>query len=146
MKTSDLAENLFREAQRRLKTARTAFKEKAHAYTVRQSQECVELSLKGALRLVMVEYPKKHDVSNVLELEAGRFPAWFREAIPRMAKASAALAEKRSLAMYGDEQAGLAPASLFNEQDSHAALESAEFVFKNLSKLLREWRQPPTPA
>jgi HEPN domain-containing protein len=34
----------------------------------------VELSLKAALKIVAVEYPKKHDVSDVLIQVRNRFP------------------------------------------------------------------------
>jgi len=138
---SELAEHYLEEAGRRLRTAERAFREGAYAYTVRQSQECVELSLKAALRLVMVEYPKKHDVGGVLERESNRFPSWFRDMLPEMAKASSSLAEKRSLAVYGDEVAGRGPESLFNEEDGRRALKSAETVYRMCRKLLEEWRQ-----
>lgn len=141
MRNTELAENYLREAERRLRTARRALEEGAYAYAVRQSQECVELSLKAALRLAMIEYPKKHDVSDVLEREARRFPVWFQDAVPRMVEVSARLAEKRSLAMYGDELRGLSPERLFDEEDARKALEGAEFVFENCCRLLEEWRR-----
>lgn len=141
MKTTSIARHYLKEAERRLKTAMNALKEKAYAYTVRQSQECTELSLKATLRLVMVEYPKKHDVSDVLEREAKRFPTWFRNLLPKMAKVSAYLAEKRSLAMYGDELKGMGPEELFDEKDAEEALQSAKFVFKNSFRLMKEWAE-----
>ncbi|MHC1628516.1 MAG: HEPN domain-containing protein [Candidatus Nezhaarchaeales archaeon] len=47
-------------------------------YALRLSQEAVELSLKASLRLVAIEYPKKHDVSNVLIEVKERYPEWFK--------------------------------------------------------------------
>ncbi len=135
----DLAKAYLREAEVRLRAAKGALVERAHAYAVRQSQECVELSLKAALRLVGIEYPKKHDVSAVLEEVSGRFPSWFKSAIARMATISSRLAGKRGLAMYGDELRGLGPSELFGEGDATNAVREAEFVFGNVQKLLQEW-------
>lgn len=47
---------------------------------MREAQECVELFLKGALRLVAVEPARTHDVAEVLRREVNRFPEWFRAA------------------------------------------------------------------
>ncbi|MBS7645703.1 HEPN domain-containing protein [Candidatus Bathyarchaeota archaeon] len=77
---------MLEQAYSRLKTARIALKDGNHAYTVRSSQECVELSLKAALRLVGVEYPKKHDVSRVLLMNKEKFPEWF--AVEKLAEIS----------------------------------------------------------
>jgi HEPN domain-containing protein len=41
---------------------RDALVEGNYPYTVRLSQECVELSLKAVLKAVGIEYPKIHDV------------------------------------------------------------------------------------
>jgi HEPN domain-containing protein len=43
---------------------------------VRLSQECVELSLKAVLKAVGIEYPKIHDVSDILIDFVDRFPEW----------------------------------------------------------------------
>jgi HEPN domain-containing protein len=139
MRNIDIANHLLKEAERRLRTARIALGEEAYAYAVRQSQECVELSLKGILRLVMIEYPKKHDVSDVLRREAQRFPAWFRGVMQEISEVSASLSEKRSLAMYGDELRGLSPEMIFDKKDAEKALRDAEFVFNNCIKMMNEW-------
>ncbi|MEM2843060.1 MAG: HEPN domain-containing protein [Candidatus Bathyarchaeia archaeon] len=58
MKTTDISFSMLEQARSRLKTARIALKDKNYAYSVRSSQECVELSLKASLRLLGIEYPK----------------------------------------------------------------------------------------
>jgi len=68
MKTTEMASSMLKEARLRLKAAAMGIRLKGYAYTVRSSQESVELSLKAALRLVGVEYPKKHEISRVLLL------------------------------------------------------------------------------
>jgi HEPN domain-containing protein len=46
-----------------------------HADVVRESQDVVELILKGALRFVGVDPPKRHDVHDVVARYIDRFPA-----------------------------------------------------------------------
>ena len=109
---------------------------KGYAYTVRTSQECVELSLKAALRLAGVEYPKKHDVSRVLLLARRRFPNWFK--VESFAKTSRALAEMREPSMYGDELRFVPSTELFTKEHAARALAEANEVYKACSKLLKE--------
>ncbi|MEM3563261.1 MAG: HEPN domain-containing protein [Candidatus Jordarchaeaceae archaeon] len=61
-----LAKSYIYQASSRVKDAREALDEKNYPYAVRLSQEAVELSLKAVLRLVGIEYPKIHDLSEIL--------------------------------------------------------------------------------
>jgi HEPN domain-containing protein len=130
-----LAEPYLKEASIRLKSAERAFNEGFWAYCMRQSQECVELSLKAALRLVAIEYPKIHDISYVLTEERNRFPEQSRGEIEELAEISSTLSKMRGPSMYGDEMKGLPPEELFKRGDAEYALKGAEKSFnwaKNL--------------
>ncbi len=135
MKRLRLAEGLLRQAERRLKSAKFAFAERDFAYTVRQSQECVEMSLKAALRLIGVGYPKVHDVSPALKAFRERFPSWFKREVKLMAEASRVLAEYRGPSMYGIEVEMKPPEELFEEDDAKRALDYAQKVYENCRKL-----------
>ncbi len=52
MKIWKLAASYIRQAEARVKDASDAYKNKNYPYTLRLSQEAVELSLKASLRLV----------------------------------------------------------------------------------------------
>ena len=136
MRSVEVGASMLEQAYSRLKTARAALKDRNYAYTVRSSQECVELSLKAALRLLGVEYPRKHDVSRVLLMNRGRFPEWFT--VEKFAEMSMALAEKREPAMYGDDLRMMPASSLFGEEDAKEALRNAEHVYRDSVKLLNE--------
>jgi len=138
MKTTHMASSMLQQAGIRLKAAAMGIKWKGYAYTVRSSQECVELSLKAALRVVGVEYPKKHDVSRVLLLARKRFPNWFR--VESFAKISRALSEMREPAMYGDELRFVSSTELFTKEHASKALAEANEVYKACSRLLKESR------
>ncbi|MCS7138949.1 MAG: HEPN domain-containing protein [Crenarchaeota archaeon] len=66
MNTEAMARTYLEDAAYSLREAKEAFSTKRHHRAVRRAQESVELSLKAVLRLLAVEYPREHDVSNVL--------------------------------------------------------------------------------
>jgi len=66
MKNQDLAKDYIERASHRLAAVEVLFARQAWADVVRESQEIVELCLKGLLRLSNVEAPRLHDVSGVL--------------------------------------------------------------------------------
>jgi len=134
----DMARSYIRQARERLRHAREALDEGNYPYTIRQSQEAVELSLKAALRLVGIEPPKWHDVGPILRREAGRFPEWFRREVGFMARVSRILRREREPSMYGDEELGLPPEELYDRIDAEESLRSAQRVFWLVEKLLEE--------
>ena len=71
--------------------------------------------------MVGIEYPKRHDVSAVLVREQARFPAWFASEIPEFATASKALAGRREISMYGDEERSISPDNLITVHEVEKA-------------------------
>jgi HEPN domain-containing protein len=126
------------EARGRLTLVRVALDKGLWAATVREAQECVELFLKGALRLVAVEPARTHDVAAVLRRERDRFPEWFRSSIDRLATISTDLAGDRGPAFYGDEREELGPQELFDEVDARRAVQDADTVAQLCERLLSE--------
>ena len=124
------------EAENRLKTAQRAFKEGEYAYCVRQSQEAVELSLKAALRLKGIEYPKVHDVSDVLIEVKEMYPGWFSNQVDKLAKISKILVEKREVSFYGLEEEYITQKEAITENHARKSVKDAEYVFKICKKLL----------
>jgi len=137
-----MAKSYLRQALERLRHAAEALEEGNYPYVTGQCQESVELLLKAALRLVGIEPPKWHDVGPLLRREASRFPEWFRDAIPGLARISRRLRREREPAMYGDEELGLAPEELYDHDDAAEALEwakeTARIVVKLYEQLARE--------
>lgn len=131
------------EARGRMALARLAMQQGLWAATVREAQECVELFLKGALRLVAVEPTRTHDVADVLRRERARFPDWFRQAVDELATISTELAGDRGLAFYGDERRELGPQALFDEHDARRATQRLEVVARLCDRLLSESPSPP---
>lgn len=133
-----MALDYINRAHKTLREAREAFNTEDHPLTLRRAQETVELSLKAALRFLAIEYPREHDVRDVLlEVAKSReLPGWFMDDVEFMAAVSSDLASKRGLAFYGDEQTLRPPSSLFTRTDAQKALKDAERVHENCKRLL----------
>ena len=138
--TSDrMAKNLIDQARYRMTLVEKAFKDRQFATAVRESQEAVELALKGALRAVGIEPPHWHDVGDVLRANGSRLGASVQAELERVLAISKELGEHRQPALYGDEDAGLGPDDLYGETQARKAVEDAKFVVDRVSRSF-----PPT--
>ena len=130
-----LASSYLRQAESRLKNAKDPLKDGTYPYAGRLSQECVELSLKASLRLVGIEYPKVHDVSDVLIEVRNRFPEWFKSKVEELAEISRSLTSKRELAFYGCEEEYLSPEEAIGRKEAEEAVSKAVEVYDLCEKL-----------
>jgi len=138
-----IARSYLRQAKARLEDAKEALPETNYPYAVRLSQECVELSLKAALKAVGIEYPKIHDVSDVLTEVRERFPEWFRAQVDFLRESSKILVKKRELSLYGGEEAFLSPDEVIDRKDADDAIMRAEKTFRHCEDLLGELGEKP---
>ena len=136
MTTSTMGRRYIEEARGRLDLVRLARERGLWATVVREAQECVELFLKGALRLVAIEPLRTHDVADLLRREAGRFPDWFQSEVEHLATISTEMAGERGIAFYGDERQQLGPQELFDETDATRAFGNLEYVAGLVIRLL----------
>ena len=136
MTSSRMGRLYIEEAASRVELVRLAVERGFWATVVREAQECVELFLKGALRLVAVEPTRTHDVAELLRREAARFPEWFRAEVDRLATISTEMAGDRGIAFYGDERQNLAPRDLFDKTDAERAAGNLEYVAGLCNRLL----------
>lgn len=131
-----MALSYLKGAKSRLESAKRAFDGGDFPYVIRQSQECVELCLKSALRFVGIEPPKWHDVGFILKKERDKFPEWFKKEIERLAFISKRMMRERAPSMYGDEELSLTPEELYSEYDAKISLEDADFVYNKCEELM----------
>jgi HEPN domain-containing protein len=120
-----VARAYLRQAEARLKDAREALQEGNYPYAVRLSQECVEMSLKAVLKAVGIEYPKIHDVSEILVDVRDRFPEWFKAELEFLRESSKTLTKKREISLYGGEEAFLSPEEVISRRDAEDATQRA---------------------
>jgi HEPN domain-containing protein len=126
MRNRDLAADHLRRAGARLRALDVLFESGSWADVVRESQEVVELTLKGLLRACGIEPPRIHDVADVLLAERDRLPKDLAPHVERLADISRALRRDRELAFYGAED--LTPSSFYRERDAVIARDSARDV------------------
>jgi HEPN domain-containing protein len=119
MRSSHLAWDYVRRARVRLKALDLLFDEESWPDVVRESQEAVELALKGLLRSRGIEPPRAHDVSGVLLAERSRLPEALQGDAERLAGASRHLRRDRELAFYGAED--LTPSGFYSQEDAEEA-------------------------
>lgn len=134
MRNESLAVDYVRRAEVRLRALDVLFDGSSWADVVRESQEVVELALKGLLRRFGVDAPRIHDVSEVLLAEAARFPAALREHLDAMAAVSRELRRDRELAFYGAED--LTPSSFYGEGDAVKARDGARLVVRHVGPVV----------
>ena len=112
----------------------------SHAYpdVVRESQDVAELVIKGALRFVGLDPPKRHDPHRVLTRFIGRFPPEWRHAVGELQGALDRLAEDRGPAFYGNEEQSIPASELFDENDALRALAVVDRLLDLYRRLLGE--------
>lgn len=113
-------------ADGRLKAVETLFLEELWADVVRESQEVVELALKGLLRFLHIEVPRIHDVSAVLEDNRIKLPKVILDSLEQISDISQNLRRDRELAFYGSED--VTPHEFYKKKHALAAKDSARTV------------------
>lgn len=138
-----MARGYLDDAEYSLYEAEEALAKKMYHRTVRRAQESVELSLKAVLRLLGMEYPREHDVSDALvEIAHIReLPDWFRFELETISIASKRLAGERGPAFYGDENAFIPPRELYSKEDAEKAIDSARKIHELSKKLFQWWKE-----
>ena len=131
MQNLDLAADYVRRAEVRLRALDVLFDACSWADVVRESQEIVELALKGLLRAFGVAPPRIHDVSEVLVAESSRLPETVRDQLESLTRVSKELRRDRELAFYGAED--LTPYGFYSREDAERARDGARLTVGTVS-------------
>jgi HEPN domain-containing protein len=121
-----------------LKEAENALAAENYAVSVRRSQEALELSAKGALRRLAVEYPREHDVSEAVEATADRLPDNIRAQVGEIKALSAELARIRGPALYGYEAEGVPASEAFTKDYATETLNRTKTIANLLIRFASE--------
>ena len=138
MRTTKMAKDYAERARWVLKEAENALAAENYAVSVRPSQEALELSAKGALRRLAVEYPREHDVSEALEATADRLPDNIREQVGEIKALSAELARIRGPALYGYEAEGVPASEAFTKDYATETLNRTKTIANLLIRFASE--------
>jgi HEPN domain-containing protein len=132
--TNDLAAGYHRKCVDRLAALDVLHARAAFSDVVRESQEVVELALKGMLRWAGIDPPKIHDVGDLLLPFAERFPGVSGSELTALAAASKALRKEREFSFYGDID--FIPTDEYDAEDADTALGQARLAAECLGRLL----------
>ena len=130
MSNRTIAADYVRRAVARLRALDALHEAESWADVVRESQEVVELALKGLLHSVGVDPPRVHDVAEVLNAERRRLPASLADDVDRLAEASRTLRRDRELAFYGAKD--ITPSEFYKKRDADKARDAARLVVKRI--------------
>ena len=136
MNTRSLAESYLKKAMDRLDILDLLFKKGAYSDVIRESQEIVELSLKGMLRSVGVEPPKIHDVGGLLLEHEDKFPKDIAKQLKKLADISKKLRRERELAFYGDID--FISTEEYTKKDAKNAIRDTQLVAGTARKLIHK--------
>jgi HEPN domain-containing protein len=122
----ELGKRLISEAERILKSElKPAMENRDWNLAVRRSQEVVELSLKGALKVIGMDFPKVHDVGMVFSNGAKEKGVSLPEdVLTRVQEVSKWLAEARAPAFYVERN--------YSKEDASKAKRDATFILRSV--------------
>lgn len=133
MTTHELAKGYLRKCSDRLAALAVLQSREAWSDVIRESQEVVELALKGMLRAVGIDPPKWHDVGALLIEHAQRFTVE-KSVLEALAKASKDLRKEREFSFYGDID--FIPTMEYTADDATQALRHAQSATATLDRIL----------
>ena len=128
MKNVSLARSYLDKTQKRVKILSVLLEESAYSDVIRESQEIVELALKGMLRQIGIEPPKWHDVGPLILEYRTRFPGEVSSQAEKLAEISAWLRKEREFAFYGDID--FIPTERYSKADAQRAMDDATFTIR----------------
>jgi len=127
----EMGERLLNEAQWIFeKDLKSAIEDENHNIAVRRAQEVVELSLKGCLRILGIDYPKVHDAGFVFVKEAGKKLQFDKKTLTEIERISRWLSEARAPSFYGERD--------FTSEDAKKAFDDAGFVLKEIKAAIEK--------
>ena len=139
MTTDQLARGYHRKCTDRMAALEVLLEREAWSDVVRESQEIMELALKGILRVVGIDPPKWHDVGDLLLEHADKLPFLEREELSLLAAASKSLRKEREFSFYGDVD--FIPTDEYDREDAEDAFKEAQRATEALGTVLEGWRK-----
>lgn len=120
---------LIKEAQQIFEAdVNNALRNRNYNLAVRRSQEVVERALKGALKILGIDYPKAHHIGDIFREKAKEKIGVADEVLEKIEVISFWLSETRGPAFYLEIK--------FGEKDALKAESDARFVIQEIKKIL----------
>ncbi len=135
MNNFETGDRLLQEAREFLPELERAFERGSWNIVVRRAQEIVELSLKAALKMMGIEYPKEHDMGDVFAQGcAARSLGVDDSELEAVREISARLARERQPAFHMERT--------YSRADATRARQGAQMVLGLVDRLAERMRGP----
>ena len=134
MSPKDIPGAYLKKCTSRLRALKVLMEDENYSDVVRESQEVVELSSKGILRLALIDPPHRHDVAEELRQALGALGSSFKKAIDELITANHWLRREREMAFYGADD--FDPTEGYSIKDAERALAFAKLAVETLRKLV----------
>lgn len=141
MTSRKIARDYLGKVEARAEALRLFLARNRHDDVVREAHEAIELLIKGALRFVGVDPPRRHDPGPILLRHLDRFPAAWGEQAPEICRIAERLFAERGHAFYGDEDDLVPPSELFARAEAEEAIAAVERLLVLYRELLAQ--EPP---
>ena len=136
MRSRKIARDYLAKVEVRLEALQLFLARGRHDDVVREAHEALELLLKGALRFVGIDPPRRHDPAPTVLEHLDRFPPAWRAHRDEIRLLSERLFGERGHAFYGDEADLVPPSELFTSADAEAAIVGVERLLSLYRDLL----------
>ncbi len=108
----------------------SALKDRDYNLVIRRAQEAVELALKGALKILGIEYPKVHDVGDIFAKRVKEKGVGIKDDVcDKIRKISLWLSETREPSFYFER--------IFTKEDALKAQKDAGFVVNKIREIFK---------
>ncbi len=141
MSPKDIPLAYLKKCQSRLKTLPIFLEDQNFSDVVRESQEIVELSSKGILRMALIDPPHRHDVAKELLEALPKLDKSFFHPIQELVTANHWLRREREMAFYGADD--FDPTEGYSIQDAERAMAFAQLAVKTLRRLVEAKKKTP---
>ena len=138
MTSRKISRDYLAKVEARVEALRLFLARERYDDVVREAHESLELLLKGALRFIGVDPPKRHDPAPVLLRHLDRLPSAWRQRADEIRETSERLFAQRGRAFYGDEDDLLPPSALFERAEAEEAIAAVERLLALYRELLGE--------
>lgn len=128
-----LWQHYFHRAKIRRQILTVLMSNQAYADVMRESQELVELLLKGVLRRASIDPPKWHDVGKILDEQRLKLPDEVVQHLTRIMLLSSRLRKERELSFYGDDD--FIPSEQYQESDAQWCIDEVDWLLGLLQNI-----------
>ena len=126
MTSRKISRDYLAKVEARIEALRLFLARERYDVVIREAHEALELILKGALRFVGIDPPKRHDPAPVVLRHLDRFPEDWRRRAEEIRALSERLFAERGHAFYGDEDDLVPPSALFERGEAEEVIAAVE--------------------